>query len=191
LQLVDVHAGMRIADVGAGPGYYAFRFAKRVGPEGEVFAIDTNAEHLAYLDRTKERLGVNNLRTIQTDGKSLGLTGEQVDAVFLCSLYHNVYAMSTAPARDAFVQAIKDALSDDGLLYLADNGLVPRGVLPYHGPYVAKELVIAQLLNYGFELVRQHQHIPQRYLLVFKKAAGSAQETATTDSETRLVSAVH
>jgi SAM-dependent methyltransferase len=149
--------------------------------EGEVFAIDTVAEHLAYLDRTMERLGVNNIRTIQTDGKSLGLTGEQVDAVFLCSLYHNVYAMSTAPARDAFVQAIKDALSDDGLLYLADNGLVPRGVLPYHGPYVAKELVIAQLLNYGFELVRQHQHIPQRYLLVFKKAAA--------DSGTPLVSA--
>jgi hypothetical protein len=24
-------------------------------------------------------------------------------------------------------------------------------------------------VNYGFELVRQHQHIPQRYLLVFKK----------------------
>lgn len=43
------------------------------------------------------------------------------------------------------------------------------GILPYHGPYIAKELIIAQMLNYGFDLLRQYQHIPQRYLLVFKK----------------------
>jgi hypothetical protein len=92
-----------------------------------------------------------------------------VDTVFLCSLYHNIYAMSTAPERDSFVNAIKDALTDDGTLYLADNGLVSPGTLPYHGPYIAKELIIAQMLNYGFDLVHQYQHIPQRYLLVFKK----------------------
>jgi len=71
-----------------------------------------------------------------------------VDAVFLCSLYHNMYAMSTAPERDAFVQSIKQTL----------------------GPYVAKELLIAQLLNYGFELLEDHQFVPQRYLLVLRNA---------------------
>jgi SAM-dependent methyltransferase len=153
MKLLDLKPGMRIADVGSGPGYYTFRFAERVGPEGEVIAIDTVAAHLANLERTREKLGVTNVRTIQTDGKSLGLAGEKVDAVFLCSLYHNIYAMSTAPERDAFVDAIKDA----------------RGTLPYHGPYVAKELIIAQMVNYGFELVSEHQHIPQRYLLVLRK----------------------
>jgi hypothetical protein len=33
-------------------------------------------------------------------------------------------------------------LSEDGKLYNVDNGLVPPGVLPYHGPYVAKERII-------------------------------------------------
>jgi hypothetical protein len=77
--------------------------------------------------------------------------------------------MSTQPERDAFVESIKDAMKEDGVLYLVDNGLVEPGVLPYHGPYIAKELIIGQMLNYGFDLVEQGQHIPQRYLLVFKK----------------------
>ncbi|HCS89702.1 MAG TPA: hypothetical protein DIW77_06455, partial [Chromatiaceae bacterium] len=86
MALLDLRPGLRIADVGAGPGYYSFRFADRVGPDGQVISIDTVAEHLAYVDRTMQRLGVHNIRTIQTDGKSLGLNGEKVDAVFLCSL---------------------------------------------------------------------------------------------------------
>ena len=169
LALLDLKPGMTIADVGAGPGYYSFRFAKMVGATGKVIAIDTVADHLKYVEKAKANLGVTNIETIQTDGKTLGLKGRKVDAVFLCSLYHNIYAMSTAPDRDSFVNAIKDTLTDDGLLYLADNGLVQPGILPYHGPYIAKELIVAQMLNYGFDLLRQHQHIPQRYLLVFKK----------------------
>lgn len=167
--LLDLKPGAVIADVGSGPGYYSFRFAKLVGPTGRVIAIDTVAEHLKYVEQVKSNLGVTNIETLQTDGKTLGLKGRKVNGVFLCSLYHNIYAMSTAPERDSFVNAIREALTDDGLLYLADNGLVQPGILPYHGPYIAKELLIAQLLNYGFDLVRQHQHIPQRYLLVFKK----------------------
>lgn len=169
VSLLDLKPGAIVADVGSGPGYYSFRFAKLVGPTGRVIAIDTVAEHLKYVEQVKTNLGVTNIETLQTDGKTLGLKGRKVNAVFLCSLYHNIYAMSTAPERDSFVNAIREALTDDGLLYLADNGLVQPGILPYHGPYIAKELLIAQLLNYGFDLVRQHQHIPQRYLLVFKK----------------------
>jgi SAM-dependent methyltransferase len=139
-----------------------------VGPEGQVFAIDTVGDHLKYVERAKIMMDVKNVQTVQTGGTTIGLT-EQVDAIFLCSLYHNVYAMSTLPEREAFVESIRASLKQDGTLYLVDNGLVEPGVLPYHGPYVAKELIIAQLLNYGFDLIEQDQYIPQRYLLVFKK----------------------
>jgi predicted methyltransferase len=171
MKLLDLRPGMKVADVGSGPGYFTFKFASMVGPEGQVYAIDTVAQHLRYVENAKQALGVANVRTIETDGRSLGLAEQQgkIDAIYLCSLYHNVYAMATQPERDAFVSSIRDALTEDGTLYLVDNGLVPPGTLPYHGPYIAKELVIAQLLNAGFTLERQHQHIAQRYLLVFKK----------------------
>ena len=76
------------------------------------------------------------------------------------------------------MHSIKDAIGPNGTLFLADNGLVPPGVLPYHGPYVAKELLIAQMLNYGFELVAQHQFIPQRYLLVLRNSPRPGERAA-------------
>ena len=138
--------------------------------ERTIYFIEMNPEHLKYVEAAKHAMGVTNVSTVETDGRSVGLAGIQtkVDAIFLCSLYHNMYAMSTQPERDSFVDSIKESLSEDGKLYIVDNGLVPPGVLPYHGPYVAKELIIGQLLNYGFELIEEHQYIPQRYLLIFK-----------------------
>lgn len=169
MKLLKLKPGQVIADVGSGPGYFTFKFSRMVGPQGRVFAIDMVADHLKYVEKAKIAFGAQNVQTIQTDGRTIGLADQKVDAVYLCSLYHNIYAMSTAPERDAFVDSIRAALKDDGTLYLVDNGLVEPGVLPYHGPYVAKELLIGQMRHYGFELVEQHQHIPQRYLLVFKK----------------------
>jgi len=67
------------------------------------------AEHLKYVEQTKARLGVTNIETIQTDGKTLGLKGRKVDAVFLCSLYHNIYAMSTAPPCPRHPSAIRSS----------------------------------------------------------------------------------
>lgn len=170
LKLLKIKPGEQVADVGSGPGYYSFRFAKMVGPSGHVYSIEMNAEHLKYVENAKAAMGVTNVTTIETDGRSVGLAGIQtkVDAIFLCSLYHNMYAMATQPERDSFVDSMKSSLSEGGKLYLVDNGLVPPGVLPYHGPYVAKELIIGQMLNYGFELIEEHQYIPQRYLLTFQ-----------------------
>jgi SAM-dependent methyltransferase len=171
MKLVEIRPGFRIGDLGGGPGYYSFRFAKKVGPTGVVYDIDTDADHLRWVEQAKIAMGVTNVQTVQTGGSTLGLVDAagKLDIVFLCSLYHNIYGMTTQPERDQLVASIRNALKPDGRLYLADNGLVKQGTLPYHGPYIARELIIAQMRNYGFDLIHNYQPIPQRYLLVFKK----------------------
>jgi SAM-dependent methyltransferase len=171
LKLIKIHKGEKIADLGSGPGYYTFRFAKEVGPDGAIYAIDMDAPHLKWVEEAKPFLGFTNVYTVQNDGDTLGLsdTNGKLDMVFLCSLYHNIYGMMTPPQRDSLVKSIRDGLKDGGLVYLADNGVVPEGTLPYHGPYVAKQLIIGQMMNYGFRLLHDHQPIAQRYLLVFQK----------------------
>jgi hypothetical protein len=85
------------------------------------------------------------------------------------SLYHIIYTTSTGEVKDRFTAGLKDALKPDGRLVIVDNAVIRDGQLPYHGPHIAKELVIGQLYYYGFDLVEQYQFIPQRYVLVFKK----------------------
>lgn len=176
MEFIDLKPGQTVADVGSGPGYFAFRFANKVGSSGKVYAIDTEQSHVKQVASTAKKMDVKNVVGTLTDGRTLGLGNKKVDAVAMCSLYHNIYAMATETERTELVESIKSALNDDGVFYLIDNGLVPPGTLPYHGPYIAKELIISQLTAYGFELIADYQPIAQRFLLVFKKSKASQEK---------------
>jgi len=193
MALIKIKPGFQIADLGSGPGYYSFRFAKKVGSTGKIYSIDTDADHLKWVEEAKAVMDVTNIQTVETDGRTLGLPDQvgKLDMVFLCSLYHNVYGISTPPERDALVASIREGLKPGGMLYLADNGLVPQGTLPYHGPYVAKELIIGQMQNYGFTLVAQYQPIAQRYLLVFKKKPDKPAATKKTTKKAKKTNRRH
>ncbi len=112
--------------------------------------------------------GITNVTTILAKDDDICLP-QPVDAVFMCSLYHIIYGVAPEPARRNFIHSIERALKSGGRLIIVDNGPVEDRTLPYHGPYLAKELAIAQLQLYGFEFVSYDQIIPQRYMLVFRK----------------------
>ena len=168
----DLTCGMRIADVGCGPGYYTYKFSDIVGKEGRVYAIETNPRHLEFLSRHIRENDLKNIEVVESSFEGIGLSADiRVDVVFVCSLYHNIYAAFTQAERDQFVGSIRRALNDNGRLIIVDNDLVEQDrELPYHGPYISKELIISQLWYYGFELKDTFQFSPQRYVLIFDKA---------------------
>jgi ubiquinone/menaquinone biosynthesis C-methylase UbiE len=168
LSLLDLKKGERIADIGCGPGFFSFRFARLVGETGKVYALDIKQEHLDFMNEYMQREGISNVTTVRSKEDDLCLK-EPVDAAFLCSLYHIIYGVAPEPSRQNFIHSLKQALKPQGRLIIVDNGPVEDPHLPYHGPYLAKELAIAQLKQYGFELLSYHQIIPQRYLLVFRQ----------------------
>ena len=77
--------------------------------------------------------------------------------------------VASEPARKSLVSSIKRSLKPGGRFIVVDNGPVEDRQLPYHGPYITKELLINQLEHYGFKFLSYKQIIPQRYLLVFQK----------------------
>ena len=59
LEIVDalpLRAGMRVIEIGCGPGVAAREVAARVGPEGHVLAIDRSAKAIAQLVASSEDL---------------------------------------------------------------------------------------------------------------------------------------
>ena len=163
---IDLKPGEKVADIGSGPGYFSFQFARLVGAAGKVYAIDNNDDHLAYLKATIDRLKVPNVIPTMPSLRDLGVP-EKVDVVYMCSLYHNLYAILSDEERGTIIDSIKSVLKPDGRFVMADNGPV-EGILPYHGPYITRELIIQQFKYLGFDLVATHQFIPQRFMLVFK-----------------------
>ena len=165
-----IRPGDHVADVGSGSGYFTFRFSDIVGDTGKVYAIETNPLHLDFLRGYVSDYHVSNVEIVESSFSGIGLPPEtKVDVVFMCSLYHNVYAAFTDYERDQFVGSIRSALREGGRLIIVDNDLVPEDDIPYHGPYICKDLVRAQLWYYGFRMVESYQFTPQRYVLVFDK----------------------
>jgi ubiquinone/menaquinone biosynthesis C-methylase UbiE len=182
-QIIDalkIQPGTTIADVGSGPGYYTFKFSGLVGPNGKVLAIDTVEEHLNYVKSLCSKFDIKNVETIKDRQDSAGVAANSTDMVFMCSLYHIIYTTLTEEVKDRFVNSLKTALKPDGRLVIVDNAVVTQGTLPYHGPHIAKELIIGQLYYYGFDLAEQYQFIPQRYVLVFKKRTERMADTTNT-----------
>ncbi len=167
---LPLRRGMSIADVGAGPGYFSFKFGDIVGEGGKVYAIETNPRHLDFLNKYIKKYNVTNVEAVESSFEGIGLAPDvRVDAVYMCSLYHNVYAAFTDEERDKFVGSIRRALNPDGVFILVDNDMVEDDELPYHGPHVSRDLLISQLHYYGFELTEQFRFTVQRYVLIFKK----------------------
>lgn len=48
---MHLREGETIADIGAGSGYFAFRFAPHVGNSGRVYAVDINPDMILYMNR--------------------------------------------------------------------------------------------------------------------------------------------
>ncbi len=170
MEKFNIRKGERIADVGSGPGYFSFKFADIVGDEGKVYAIETNPMHLDFLRRHIAENNIGNVEVVVSQFEGIGLDKDvRVDTVYICSLYHNVYAAFTDFEREQFVGSIRNALVDGGKLIIVDNDLVDSEELPYHGPYISKSLLTSQLYYYGFKLLDDYQFTPQRYVLIYEK----------------------
>jgi hypothetical protein len=56
--------GMTVADIGAGTGYYTWQLAKKVGPNGRVYAVDVQPQMIAMLDSQMAKRGVRNVVSV-------------------------------------------------------------------------------------------------------------------------------
>ena len=170
LKKLRIEKDLVIADVGCGSGYFTFKFADMVGPDGKVYGIEINPLHLDYLRKYLKKYNVKNVEIVESASGSIGLDPSiQADIAFSCSLFHVLYAVLSEEERSSFLDSIYNVIRPGGALIVMDNDLVEEGNLPYHGPYIAKDLLISQLHYYGFKLVKTVQVTKQRYALIFEK----------------------
>jgi predicted methyltransferase len=111
---LGIHAGSRVADVGCGKGYFTFHLARRVGPQGKVYAEDIDSDVLASVEREARKNGFNQVETVAGSPDDPHLPPGSVDVVLVVNSYHEW--------RDynAMLQGLFRALKPGGLLGLID-----------------------------------------------------------------------
>ncbi len=83
--------GVRVADIGAGHGYYTVRLARRLGPSAKIYAEDIKPAYLKDLEARLKREGIGTEVTLvlgrEADPK---LPPNSVDVAILAYVYHEI-----------------------------------------------------------------------------------------------------
>lgn len=88
--LLGGRPGIRLADVGCGPGYFALRLAALTGPTGHLHAVDASA---AALDHLRQRLDPVHHAHVTTELLDVGrapLPPLGFDALLCADMLHHV-----------------------------------------------------------------------------------------------------
>jgi ubiquinone/menaquinone biosynthesis C-methylase UbiE len=167
LDALALAPGMRVADIGAGTGYFSERLAQRVGPQGLVYATDVQAEMLARLDERVREQALANVRVVAARFDDPTLPPACCDVVFFSSVYKEI------DARVAYMEKVRELLRPGGRVAILEFRPGAEGPGTPEADRLAPERVIAELAAAGFELREQHDFLPRQYFLVFG-AAGAA-----------------
>lgn len=87
---IPVQRGARVADLGAGDGYFTWPLADAVGPEGRVFAIEVDDALVAKLERGVAQRGLANVTVFRGAFDDPQLPDAGIDVVLLSSVYHHI-----------------------------------------------------------------------------------------------------
>ena len=164
----DLKPGMIVADVGAGTGLFTRLFAKAVGPDGQVYAVDIAPKFLEHIQKTSREAGLRNVTPVLCNQDSADLPPKSVDLIFVCDTYHHF----EFPQRT--LASVHRALKPGGRLIVVDFIREPGKSREWILNHVraGQDVVEKEIASAGFKKTGQVKDLlKENYLVVFEKAA--------------------
>ena len=162
LQRLQLKRGLRVADVGAGTGYYARRIARAVAP-GSVYAVDVQPQMIALLTERAKAAGITNLLPVLASVKSTRLAPETIDLALMVDVYHELEFPFEVLA--SIVKALKPGGRVVFVEYRAEDAAVP--IKPLHKMTEAQVRKEAEV--HALRFVKTDASLPWQHLIFFEK----------------------
>jgi ubiquinone/menaquinone biosynthesis C-methylase UbiE len=176
LKACAINAGERIADVGAGTGFYSYLFARATGLEGWVYSVDIAPKFLQHIAERATEDSIENLTTVLGTDVSIRLPPDSVDLVFICDTYHHF----ESPQQT--LSTIFRALKPGGRLVVIDFNRIPGVSREFLIGHVRanKETFRSEITAAGFEFIDEVniEAFKENYLLRFIKPLPAGDDAA-------------
>jgi ubiquinone/menaquinone biosynthesis C-methylase UbiE len=145
LERVGIQPGMRVLELGPGPGFFTPEAARWVGPAGKLDCVDIEPALVEKLRAKVRRLGLDNVEARVGDARALSFDDGTFDVVFLITV------LAEIPDRVEALREIRRVLKSDGRLSVTE-------FLP-DPDYPLRRTVIRWAEAAGFELAASHGNL--------------------------------
>lgn len=79
----------RVADIGAGTGLFSELFARAVGHNGLVWALEISPKFIEHMQDRFSQADLDQIEVVENTERSTGLAESSIDLAFLCDVYHH------------------------------------------------------------------------------------------------------
>jgi cyclopropane fatty-acyl-phospholipid synthase-like methyltransferase len=163
LKALKLKPGQTVCDFGCGNGFYTVQLAKKVGPQGAVYAVDIQPEMLELLQKRLEPRGLKNVKPVLATDEDPGLPPATFDMVIMIDVYHEL----SDPAE--VLGVVRNSLKPEGRLvaveFREEDPTVP--ILPLHK--MSQRQVMKEIPANGLKLVGQFDEPPWQPVLEFAR----------------------
>ena len=163
IELLAIKPGEEVADLGAGGGYFTFRLAKAVGPNGTVYAIDVDPDMVQLLEKEAKDKDLRNVDVIRARPDNPLLQSKSVDLIFTVDTYHHLN-----DRVDYFARA-KKFLRPNGRIAIIDfnRNAWLEGLWRHYTP---TEFIKREMENAGYRLQKEYDFLERQSFLIFTPA---------------------
>ena len=167
VKTMELKAGDRIVDVGAGTGLYLVPFAEAVGESGLVYAADISPRFIDHLGARKVEENLTNVRVHASSEASIDLPEGSIDAAYVCDTYHHF------EYHRAMLASLHSSLTSGGKLIIVDFNRIEGKSREWIMGHVraGKDQVRAEVEEAGFKFVEEVTlpGLEENYYLRFRK----------------------
>ncbi len=162
IESLQISCGDVITEIGSGGGYFTCEFAKKVGKDGKVFAVDINANLLNYIEKRLKKHNINNIITIEADETGFVLPNENCNLIFLRNVFHHI-----DNAEDYF-RNIRNILKPNGKIVIIEWLPNKNGIYTMHAGHSTSETEICSVMEKaGFQRIHSFDFMTNQSFNVF------------------------
>src|SRR5262245_12728314 len=161
VKALGLRRNSRVADVGAGTGYFTVRLARAV-PGGLAYAVDIEPKMVMHVAERASALGLGNVRAVQGSDASPDLP-EPVDLVLLVNAYHHI------SERPAYFRKLTSSLRPGGRIAIIDYRPDAKRGAPKH-MRLAVETIDKEMKEAGYARAASHNFLPEQSFVVYRIA---------------------
>jgi ubiquinone/menaquinone biosynthesis C-methylase UbiE len=164
MKAFELRPGLRVADIGAGSGYFTIPVAKAVGTTGTVLAIDISPEMICYLDKRVQAEQLSNVKLVKVEKDDPQLPAAGIDLILMVDTIHYIQN------RGEYARKLRTGLAPGGRVVVIDYIPKPWAERPW-GPtpeqQVSREQIDADMAKAGLKPIRVYNFLTEQYFVVY------------------------